>query len=68
MKFKRRITVECNVKYLQCKLGVRYWEDAIVNGVEDTEGTLIPLRNGDYWQIVIEFDTVIIQNWRFDGV
>ena len=27
---------------LNCKLGVRYWEDSEVNGVTDEKGDLIP--------------------------
>lgn len=52
-----------DVKYLKCRIGARYWEDATVNGVEDTDGDLIPLRNGEYWCPTIELETGIIQNW-----
>ncbi len=51
------------VKYLRAECGVRYWEDAKVNGVEDTEGTLIPCRIGDIWCPVIDLDTGKIENW-----
>jgi len=34
-----------NFTHLKVKCGARYWEDATVNGVEDTEGLLIPLRD-----------------------
>lgn len=43
--------------------GVRYWEDATVNGAEDTEGTLIPLRSGELWKPVIELATGQIRDW-----
>lgn len=43
--------------------GARYWEDATVNGQEDTDGTLIPCRNKDYWEPVIEAGTGRITNW-----
>lgn len=49
--------------YLEVKAGVRYWEDATINGVEDTEGDLIPCRNGDYWEPKIEIQTGVIINW-----
>ena len=42
---------------------VRYWEDATVNGAEDTEGTLIPRREGDTWKPVIELATGQIRDW-----
>ena len=54
MKVKLKIEKELEVKYLQVKAGARYWEDTIVDGVEDTEGSLIPCREGDYWCPLIE--------------
>jgi hypothetical protein len=63
MKIKIKIEKEFEVKYLLAKAGARYWEDATVNGEEDTEGTLIPCRDGDYWCPLIDIDTGIITNW-----
>lgn len=37
MKYKQPTILEKNCKYVLCSIGVRYWEDATVNGVEDTE-------------------------------
>ena len=51
------------VKYLRAECGVRYWEDAEVNGVEDTDGTLIPCREGDAWAPVIDLETGKIEGW-----
>lgn len=51
------------VKYLRAECGVRYWEDASVNGVEDTDGNLIPLRNGDTWDVTIDLITGKIEGW-----
>lgn len=59
--FKEEKTVE--VTFLQVSAGVRSWEDATVNGQEDTEGSLIPCRNGDYWQPKIDMGTGQILNW-----
>lgn len=39
-----------NVAFLQVSAGVRYWEDATVNGTKDTDGDLIPFRVGEYWK------------------
>lgn len=64
MKVKLKIEKEFEVKYLQVKAGARYWEDAIVDGVEDTEGSLIPCREGDYWCPLIELESGIIKNWE----
>lgn len=52
------------VKTLNVSAGVRYWEDTEVNGIEDTEGTLIPCRNGDNWCPIIDIETGTITNWK----
>jgi hypothetical protein len=51
------------VKYLHAKCEVRGWDSPTVNGVEDTEGDLIPCRNGDMWCPVIDLDTGKIEGW-----
>jgi hypothetical protein len=51
------------VKYLRAECGVRYWEDATVNGTEDTDGKLIPFREGDAWRPLIDLDTGKIERW-----
>lgn len=48
--------------YIEVRAGVRYWEDARVNGVEDEDGTRIPHREGDCWCPVIR-----LSDGRFDG-
>jgi len=52
-----------NAKYLKVKVGVRYWQDADVNGQEDIHGKLIPFRNGAYWMPVINLELGTIENW-----
>jgi len=42
---------------------VRYWEDTTVNGVEDSDGSLVPLRKGKNWCPVIELATGKISDW-----
>lgn len=56
--------VKVNAKFLQVKAGLRYWEDAIVNGVEDESGDLIPCREDDYWCPLIDIDSGQILNWK----
>lgn len=59
------------VKYLQAECGVRYWEDATVNGENDADGSRIPLRDpkpndslgGGTWLPVIDLDTGMIEGW-----
>jgi hypothetical protein len=64
MKLKINKLVEIDVIYLSVKAGVRYWEDAVVNDVEDVDGNLIPCRNDDYWCPIIEIETGKILNWK----
>lgn len=52
-----------NAKFIEAQASVRYWEDSIVNGKEDVEGNLMPLRKGDVWKPVIDLKTGTIQNW-----
>lgn len=54
---------QIDVKFLHANCGVRYWEDASVNGTEDTDGTLIPCRDGDTWSPLIDLETGTIQDW-----
>ena len=42
---------------------VRYWEDAQVGDTVDEDGSKIPLRNGDYWEPVIDLKAGRIRNW-----
>ena len=65
-----RLTVKAanaiEVKYLRARCGVRYWEDATVNGVEDTDGN-VPCREGENWCPLINLETGKIENWT-EGV
>lgn len=64
MKITLKIEKEFDVKFLQVEAGVRYWEDATVNGIEDEEGDLVPCRVGDDWRPTIELETGKIINWE----
>ena len=50
------------VTYLHVDARVRYWEDATLNGEEDTEGR-IPFRNEDSWCPVIDLCKGKISLW-----
>lgn len=52
-----------NARYLQVEADVRYWEDAAVNGIKDTDGTLIPRRQGSTWKPVIRLADGQILDW-----
>lgn len=49
--------------HIRTAAGVRYWEDAVVNGVEDTDGMLIPGRKGDDWCVSINLAEGRVENW-----
>ena len=51
--------------FIEVSAGVRYWEDATVNGIDDTDGKLTPLRNntGSRWIPVIRLEDGQIINW-----
>lgn len=63
MKISLTKTVEFDVSYLLISAEVRYWEDASVNGIEDTDGSLIPKRNGALWEPVIDLHAGVILGW-----
>jgi hypothetical protein len=63
MKVEFKELVEYDAKFLHVRAGVRYWDDAKVNGQEDVDGSLIPFKKGDDWCPIIEIDTGKIQGW-----
>lgn len=63
MQVNAPTTHSVNLKAISVKAGVRYWEDAEVNGHADLDGSRIPLRVGAYWQPVIELEGGRILNW-----
>jgi hypothetical protein len=50
-------------KFIEVSAAVRYWEDSLVNGQEDSDGSLMPRTNGDLWEPVIDLETGQIQDW-----
>lgn len=66
-------TTKVPVKYLRARCGVRYWEDGIINGVQDDDGSRIPCRDGTAddndklgggnWCPTIDLDTGKIEGW-----
>ena len=65
MKAEIKVTKEVEIKTLHVKAGVRYWEDATVNGKTDDKGNLIPCKVGDYWKPIIDIDKGKIINWLY---
>ena len=65
MKVKIKIEKEVELKTLQLKAKVRYWNDTEVNETPDTEnGDNIPCKNGNLWMPTIEIETGKILNWK----
>ncbi len=64
MKAKVKTIQEVEITTLLIDAGVRYWEDAKVNGVEDENGDLIPCKFGDRWKPIINIDSGVITNWK----
>lgn len=64
MKAEILVKQEVDIKTCEIKAKVRYWEDATINGVEDTEGDLTPCREGDLWAPIIDVETGRILNWK----
>lgn len=63
MKITVTVKRELPVRYLEARAGVRYWEDAKVNGEVDEDGSRIPKRVKDLWCPVIDLETGIVQDW-----
>jgi hypothetical protein len=49
--------------YIEVSAGVRYWEDATINGKEDTDGTLTPFKRADRWCPVIRLADGLVMDW-----
>ncbi len=64
MKFTKMVPVEYDVYFLKAEMEVRYWEDGIVNGVQDDDDDpKIPLRKGDMWLLEIHLYDGSIRDW-----
>lgn len=57
------MTLLDTAEYIEVIAGVRYWEDATVNGEEDTDGNLIPFRRDDMWNPIINLADGQIVGW-----
>lgn len=64
MIIKLKVEKEFEVKTVLVDAGVRYWENASINDVDDENGDLIPCRVGDRWMPIIDLETGIITNWE----
>ena len=60
-----KITVkkEVEVFQLRAEMNVRYWEDAIVNGIECRSAEDMPLAEDETWSIFVWIDNGQIEGW-----
>ncbi len=52
-----------SASYIEVSAGVRYWEDATINGSSDDSGTLTPFKRGDLWCPVIRLSDGWVVDW-----
>ncbi len=64
MEVTIKVEQKVNVTKLQVEAFVRYWEDATIDGLEDTDGKLTPCRKGELWRPLIDIETGKILNWE----
>lgn len=63
MKLTIKVEKTFDIKKVQVFAGVRYWEDAGLNGESIGNDGDFPFRSGDNWCPVIDIETGIIENW-----
>ena len=66
MKIKRKVNIEeeVDIKYIKADFGVLFFEDAEVNGRQDSnENPSMPFIEGRRWQINVDIDRGCILNW-----
>jgi len=63
MEVELLVKQKFNLKTIFVNAYVRYFEDSEVNGVEDTDGNLMPFLNGHSWIFKIDADTGVIIDW-----
>lgn len=65
MELTIKVEKTVQAKMLIVKSGVRYWEDAEIDGSpSDEDGVLIPCKMGDLWCPEIDIDTGQVMNWN----
>lgn len=57
------MTLHDDARYIRVRAGVRYWEDATVGGVQDEDGSRVPMRDGEVWAPTISLVTGRILGW-----
>jgi len=68
MELKIKQTKTYEVKYLKVIAGVRYWEDACINGERLESGENVPLKNGENWCPIVDLDAGAVLDWPIGAV
>lgn len=63
MKATILVKKEVDIFRLDVNAGIRYPEDTSVNGIEDTDGQLMPFLEDGRWTPEINFDSGQIEGW-----
>lgn len=64
MKMEISIKSKVEVKTLIADMGVRYWEDGVVNGVQDDDDNpKMPLIENGAWKLRIDLASGVIADW-----
>lgn len=69
MKCKLKIEKDFDIKYIEADFGVRYFEDAELNGIEDDNENpkmpcIIKKQNENRWKILVDIEKGRINNWE----
>lgn len=51
------------IKTIEVSVGVRYWEDFMINGESSVEGENVPCRKNGLWCPIIDAETGEVYNW-----
>ena len=63
-EFTVSVLKQVPVTTLRAEMGVRYWEDGKVNGVEDNDNNpQMPMKKGAVWALDIDLATGKIADW-----
>ena len=64
MIYEKQVTQAFDVRTLRCDIGVRYWEDGEVNGLQDSDDDpKMPLIHYGRWKLDIDLSTGKIKDW-----
>ena len=63
MEISIKVEKIVEIKTLEVKANVRYWEDATINGQSNEDGSLVPFKNGELWCPIIDIETGVIKDW-----